>query len=154
MQFPERKAPTIFENLNDEKAARMGDRYNVSKLLEVFACREIAKHCPQSQLNVTLNFVNPGFCHSELMRNMDNIGLRVLKAMLCRSTEMGSRTLVHAGVGIGPESHGKFLSDCKIEKCAKLVEGPEGPELQRRVWAELSQALEHIQPGITKALDA
>ena len=42
-QFPERKATNIFDTLNNEKEARMSDRYNVSKLLEVFACRALAR---------------------------------------------------------------------------------------------------------------
>lgn len=37
----------------------MKDRYNVSKLLEVLACREIAKEYPVSHTKVTLNFVSP-----------------------------------------------------------------------------------------------
>lgn len=130
----------------------MDDRYNVSKLLEVFACREIAKNHPVSQTNVTLNFVNPGWCHSELMREMMNPFLVVLKKIMCRTTEVGSRTLVHAGLS-GPESHGKYLSDSRIQQCAPLVEGPEGPEVQRRVWEELASKLEEIEPGVTRVLD-
>lgn len=60
----------------------MADRYNVSKLLEVFACRQVAKEHPVSQTNVTLNFVNPGWCHSELMREMMNPVLAVLKKIM------------------------------------------------------------------------
>ena len=48
----------------------------------------------------------------------------------------------------GPESHGHYLSDCKISKNCYLVEGPEGPKVQKRVWDELSQKLERIEPGI------
>lgn len=72
----------------------MTDRYNVSKLLEVLACRQIAKEHPVSQTNVTLNFVNPGWCHSELMREMMNPVLAIVKSIMCRTTEVGSRTLV------------------------------------------------------------
>lgn len=36
----------------------MVDRYNVSKMLEVLSCREIARQHPVSQLKVTLNFVS------------------------------------------------------------------------------------------------
>ena len=125
--FPERKAPSIFTNLNDPTKARMMDRYNVSKLLEVLACREIAQKHAVSEMRVTLNFVSPGWCHSELMREIDNPVVNLLKRMLARTTEVGSRTLVHAGVA-GPETHGKYLADCKITRCSTLVEGKEGPE--------------------------
>ena len=131
----------------------MGDRYHVSKMLEVLSCREIAREHPVSQTNVTLNFVNPGWCHSELMREVKNPVINLVKKLVCRTTEVGSRTLVHAGVA-GPETHGKYLSNCRIMPCAPLVEGKNGPELQRRVWEELAAKLNEIEPGITKVLDA
>lgn len=87
------------------------------------------------------------------MREITNPVVTLLKKLLCRTTEVGSRTLVHAGVA-GPETHGKYLSDCKITACAPLVEGKEGAETQRRVWDELAKKLEDIEPGITKVLDA
>lgn len=89
----------------------MTDRYNVSKLLEVFAVREIVKEHPN--LGVTLNLVNPGWCHSELMREISNPIITLIKLVMCRTTEVGSRTLVDAGLQ-GEQSHGKFLSDCKV----------------------------------------
>ena len=122
-------------------------------MLEVLSCREITKEHPVEQLNVTLNFVNPGWCHSELMREVKNPVVNLLKKMLCRTTEVGSRTLVHAGVA-GPQTHGQYLSDCQVTPCAALVEGSEGPEMQRRVWAELAAKLNEIEPGLTKNLDA
>lgn len=131
----------------------MSDRYNVSKLLEVLACREIARLHPGSLKSVTLNFVNPGWCHSELMREVTNPIVKLLKLIMCRTTEVGSRTLVDAGLK-GEESHGQYLSDCQITRCAPLVEGPEGPELQKRVWRELSEKLETIEPGVTRNLNA
>ena len=131
----------------------MMDRYNVSKMLEVLSCREITREHPVSQMKVTMNFVNPGWCHSELMREMTNPLITLMKKLFCRTTEAGSRTLVHAGIA-GPETHGKYMSDCKVKPCAPLVEGKEGTEMQRRVWNELAAKLEEIQPGILKVLDA
>lgn len=153
-KFPEHKAPSIFDTLNNEQEARMGDRYNVSKLLEVFACRQIAKEHPVDQLKVTLNFVNPGWCHSELVREMkSNPIVPIVMALFCRSTEVGSRPLVHAGLS-GPETHGQFLSDCKVERCAPLVVQEGGAEMQQKVWTELAAKLNEIEPGVTKNLDA
>ena len=131
----------------------MQDRYNVSKMLEVLACREITRERPNSQMKVTMNFVNPGWCHSELLREITNPIVGLMKKIFCRTTEVGSRTLVHAGVA-GPETHGQYLDSCQVKPCAPLVEGKEGPEIQRRVWEELAAKLEEIQPGILKNLDA
>ena len=65
----------------------MTDRYNVSKLLEVLACREIAREHSAQKLGVTMNFVNPGWCHSELMREISNPIIWLLKKIMCRTTE-------------------------------------------------------------------
>ena len=56
--FPERRASSVFATLNDEKTARMADRYNVSKMLEVLSCREITRQHPVSEMKVTMNFVS------------------------------------------------------------------------------------------------
>ena len=62
---------------------------------------------------VIMNLVNPGLCHSALTRESP-WALEILKFFLARSTEVGSRTLVHAGTEAGAESHGKYLSSCEI----------------------------------------
>lgn len=133
----------------------MHDRYNVSKLLEVFTVRHIARNHPLSQLNVKVNTLTPGLCESELLRDV-NVFIKaiawVMKKLTARTTEVGSRTLVHGGVTAGEETHGKFMSTCHVLECAKLVEGPEGRGLEDRVWAELSEKLEAIEPGVTKNL--
>ncbi|KJX98660.1 short-chain dehydrogenase like protein [Zymoseptoria brevis] len=152
--FLERKSSSIFDTLNDRSSARMTDRYNISKLLEVFVCREIAQDHPVSQLGMTLTFVNPGLCHSELIRPDAPAVLRmfmtVMKAVLARTTEVGARTLVDASLR-GQEDHGAFFSDCEVTEVAKLV--TDEPETQTRVWRELAAKLEAIEPGVTKNLE-
>lgn len=134
----------------------MGDRYNVSKLLEVFACRRIARKNPVDRLHVTLNFLNPGLCYSELSREIQDSALgpvyRGLMFLLARTTEVGSRTLVHAGITAGQDSHGEFLSDCSVTTPAKIVTNEGGIGLEERVWQELSGKLEQIQPGVTQVV--
>lgn len=88
-------------------------RYFVSKLLEVFYCRELADHITSSdKAKIVVNFVNPGLCHSELGREA-GLGLKIAKFFLARTTEAGSRTLVSAA-SAGTESHGQYLSSCRV----------------------------------------
>ncbi|KAF2725928.1 short-chain dehydrogenase [Polychaeton citri CBS 116435] len=150
--FKEKSAPEgqIFTTLNGKETADMNDRYQVSKLLEIFALRAMVERRPASDIPVTINCMNPGFCHSELTRE-GHWRFALLKALLARSTEQGSRTLIHA-VSQGPETHGQYLSDCKIEDPAPLVLSEEGKKAQVRVWDELVQKLEAIQPGVTSNL--
>lgn len=67
-KFEEQKAPEgeLFEMLSDESIweKRKGDRYLTSKLLEVLAVQRIGELYPRDSYPVTINCVNPGFCHS------------------------------------------------------------------------------------------
>jgi hypothetical protein len=88
--------------------------------------------------------------HSELGREA-GIGFYIMKLIIARSTEVGSRTLVHAATA-GGETHGQYLSDCSITLPSPLVLSAEGHVLQKRVWDELSKKLEAIKPGVMKNL--
>lgn len=108
---------------------------------------------PVDKLQVTINCVNPGYCNSQLEREISSRIVSISKKIVARTTEVGSRTLVDASLK-GPTTHGKYLQDCKVRKCASIVEGKGGPQLQARVWAELSAELENIQPGVTAPVGA
>ena len=131
----------------------MGSRYPMTKLLEILALREIAREHPVKQLGCTLNLVNPGWCHSELAREMMTPVVAVVTKIMCRTTDAGSRTLVDAAASHGTETHGQYLSNQKISKVSPLVASPEGLDVQKRVWHELAEKLEEIQPGILRVLD-
>jgi len=152
--FPERDAqPSILAELSNEKTARMGDRYNVSKLLEVFLVREFGVRFPAETYPVTLNCLTPGWCVSQLDRDMDtsNLLLRGVKKALQRTTEVGGRTLV-AAVAAGPESHGEYMSECAVAGVAPLVTSEEGRVAQKRVWDEVCAKLEEISPGVVAGI--
>ncbi len=151
-KFPQKSAPDgqILAAVNDKITAEKNwdDQYPISKLLEVFAVRALAEQHPGSKYPVTVNCVNPGLCHSELGREYPTIGFWLIKLVLARTTEVGSRTLVHAGLS-GVESHGHYLSDCAVSSPAPLVLSQEGQVAQDRVWKELVQKLDAIRPGVT-----
>lgn len=85
--------------------------------------------------------------HSEFGREA-SAAIAVARAAFARTTEVGSRTLVNAGM-YGPQSHGQYLNDCKIGEPGKNVTGREGKLNQLRVWREMMAKLEGITPGIT-----
>ncbi|KAK3934800.1 putative short-chain dehydrogenase [Diplogelasinospora grovesii] len=150
--LPQRSAPDgqIFAAISDRSAPKevWDQQYSVSKLLEVFGVRAIAEKSPASVLPVTVNCVNPGLCHSELARDYPTWGFFLMKLFLARSTEAGSRTLVHAATQ-GAESHGQYLSEYRVREPAPFVTSPEGKVAQDRVWSELVKKLEAIKPGVT-----
>ncbi|KAF1975180.1 retinol dehydrogenase 12 [Bimuria novae-zelandiae CBS 107.79] len=152
-KLPEANAPRghIFAELNKKPAKvtteSMYMQYRVSKLLEVFGVRAIADRRAAHAIPVTVNCLTPGLCHSELSREA-GIGLVIIKFLLARSTEAGSRTLVHAGTS-GAETHGQYLSECQVALPSEYVRSSEGYDVQNRVWEELMEKLEVIKPGVT-----
>jgi len=149
-RFREKSEPSIFTALKSPKY--QSDRYNVSKLLEILTVRELAPALRASDSKIILNTLTPGFCYSELMRHAVfplNLLAWIGKFLIGRSTEMGSRTLVAAACA-GEDSHGQYMVDCKNTKPSPFVRSEEGQKVQKRVYEELLQALEEIQPGITK----
>ena len=151
-KFPQQSAPDgeIFATINDKAMAEKHwkDQYPVSKMLEIFGVRSIGEECAASVFPVTVNCVDPGLCHSELSRDYPTFKFWIMKLLLARSTECGSRTLVHAAAQ-GADSHGHYLSDCEIAAPSPVVTSKEGKEVQDRVWAELVEKLEAIKPGVT-----
>ncbi|KAI5922020.1 putative short-chain dehydrogenase [Camillea tinctor] len=156
-QFPQKTAPDgeLLATINDKATAEAhwDEQYPVSKLLVVFGVRAIAERHPISDPSfpITFNIANPGLCHSELSREHPTFAFWLFRLLLARSTEVGSRTLVHAA-SAGPETHGQYLGDCTIHPPSSVVTAPDGKELQDRVWSELVKKLDSIKPGVTANL--
>ncbi|KAF4630758.1 hypothetical protein G7Y89_g7388 [Cudoniella acicularis] len=154
-KFQERHESSVFEAFKKDKKSYLADRYNTSKLLEVLLVRSIAAAMQKSahaSEPVILNNVNPGLCHSELDKSVEGVAsyiLTIAKALIARTTEVGSRTLVHSAAA-GDESHGQYMSECKVKEPSAFVRSKEGATTQERVHREFMDILETIQPGVTK----
>ncbi|KAF2634563.1 putative short-chain dehydrogenase [Massarina eburnea CBS 473.64] len=154
--IPERKAvkegkhTNLLDALNDKKVASRGGRYPVSKLMQLLCVRELVAtlKAKGDTSGVVVNCVNPGFCHSSLTRDFAPIAYIGKILMRARSTEVGSRTLVHAA-SAGMESQGEYLSNCQVARVADWVKTEEGREWQGRVWEEVLGRLEGISPGVS-----
>lgn len=153
VQLKEWKADLVFDTLSDEKTANMPERYPASKLLEILVARQIAPKLAGS--GVILNILNPGLCHSSLQReNMSNafarLAIGIAMRIFARTTEVGSRTLV-AAAAAGPETHGAYMTNGREGNAAlsSFVKSEDGSKAQEKIWNELSEILEGIQPGVT-----
>ncbi|KAL1643101.1 hypothetical protein SLS58_005070 [Diplodia intermedia] len=162
------KEGSIFAALRDERRSDMPDRYNVSKLLEVLVVRELAASpslmggggggSPDSPYPVVVTAPNPGLCASALRRELydaekANVAVRwgvwLLERLLERPAEEGARNFVTCA-SAGAAWHGRYVSDGVPKEPAALVLSEEGAKLQRRVWEELRDILEGIEPGVTR----
>lgn len=96
----------------------LASRYPTTKLLEIYAVRQLASLRPVSDTAVVINAVSPGLCYSELDRN-GNIYLRmmlaVMRKFLARTSEQGSRNLLQAAFARS-ESHGAYCSECQVKE--------------------------------------
>lgn len=155
-RFAERESANIFEAINGETTANMEERYPLSKLLQLFAFREIAARLTESHSPIVMNAISPGLVNTELTRNAEGtvrIFMAVLKFFLGRTPEVGSRTLVHAAT-VGSESHGLYFRSCDIKRndVSEFVLSEDGKKAQKKFWGELVAKLEKISPGVTANL--
>jgi retinol dehydrogenase-12 len=123
INFKERSVANgaILTTLNDKATANMQDRYFLTKLLVMYAVRELAAQIDNSTKNsgkrqrVILNCVAPGYCATDLAHEQkDTIKFKVMEKILARKPEVGSRCIVD-GVVQGPKSHGQYLSESKVK---------------------------------------
>jgi NAD(P)-dependent dehydrogenase (short-subunit alcohol dehydrogenase family) len=93
-------------------------RYPISKLMDTLITRELASLLPVEKGKVVINASCPGLCITELDRNLTGTfkeELGKLREASGRTAEEGSRTLL-AGVALGKESHGRYMTNCKINE--------------------------------------
>jgi len=108
-------------------------------VLEVLFVRELSSRLP-TPIMVAISTVNPGFCHSRLTRNIESnpilkFGVKIHKALMARTTEVGSRTLVHPAIEPGErERHGHYLSSCEVTEECDYALSAEGKEVSKRLW--------------------
>ncbi|TVY39467.1 Short chain dehydrogenase [Lachnellula occidentalis] len=132
------KQGQMFKNLDDENMADMANRYPLSKLVLLLGFRKLAEEISRSepepgQTSVISNFVHPGYCKTDLFKSNDGgIGGRLL---LLLSVDLLKRVVEHW---------------CMELWLTKQPTGNIWPNIQERLWPELVDILDGIQPGVTK----
>jgi retinol dehydrogenase-12 len=153
---PDGKAIDTFDILSDPATADMGHssenmspRYALSKTLLHALMPQLTTRASRSGQNeqIIVNWVNPGWCASELSRYKKSTPLmqKVMFATIGRTAEQGSRTLVHA-VLAGKQTHGCYLSECCIKSESDFLRSEKGIEVGKRLWRELMERIERISP--------
>ncbi|KAH8884054.1 putative short-chain dehydrogenase [Thozetella sp. PMI_491] len=151
-EFPERKSINILSGLAVEETAQMKGRYYVSKLVQLLMIRELASLTARSTKpgDITINIVNPGFVRTEVLRHASatfHFFFKPYAKVVGRSQEEGARTILNGAEG-GKGTHGEYLSDCKVALTSDFVRSPEGNEVQKKIWSELEQILERVEPNL------
>jgi retinol dehydrogenase 12 len=108
-------------------------------VLNVFFVRELTKRLPANS-PVIVTAVNPGYCKSQLRRNLSPFPLMIdtiIEALFARTTEGGSRQLVWAavgGVGREFELRGGYVSNANLQEASDYALSDEGARVQTRLW--------------------
>lgn len=146
----------ILESLSNQSTADMPSRYFLSKLIVTQCVQEFAKLVTATSKtpydHVVVNDVNPGWCKTELFRQDDGgLGGRIGLSMIGRTSEKGSRNLVYA-IAAGKETHGQYVSECKVKQASDFVKSKKGIEIQQSIWGELMDIFEKVVPGVTEQI--
>ena len=108
-------------------------------VFNVFFVRELTKRLPANS-PVIVTAVNPGFCKSQLGRYTSPVRfmiLRIMAALLARTTEEGSRQLVWAAVGGAGrefELRGGYVNRADLHEVSDYALSDEGTAVQTRLW--------------------
>ncbi|KAF4869100.1 Short chain dehydrogenase atnD [Colletotrichum siamense] len=156
VDFIESKSEHIFKDLAVEKVARMTERYNISKVIQLQLARQLAENLTKSEKlgNIVVSVVNPGLSDTEVTRNLgwlQGIIVKVVLSLVGRAPEEASRTLVLAAEG-GPETHGQYLDDGKVDRPSEFIMSGEGIKVQKQLWKEILEKLDAIAPGIVDSI--
>lgn len=132
----------------------MDERYGTTKLLDILIVQELAERLDAASPAanpIVVNTANPGLCKSNLFRDVFRIGQFLVSALtfcIGRTSEQGSRALMAAVAG-GKESHGKYVDCGRVDDPSLFVLSEDGRATQKKVWSELLEILEGIEPGVT-----
>ncbi|KZP29625.1 hypothetical protein FIBSPDRAFT_946521 [Athelia psychrophila] len=119
----------ILDALSGPHNANMATRspgVPTSKRLEVFCVRTFAELHPADKYPIAVYTICPGYCHSELAREA-GWGLYIMKLLLARGPEVGSRGPVYA--------------------TQQVRDPPMGQKVEKGLRNELVETLEKISPG-------
>ncbi|KZO94453.1 short-chain dehydrogenase [Calocera viscosa TUFC12733] len=149
--------PDLLHSLNADKPTNKFEgfaniqRYDISKTMNVLFGHILSQHVPSSS-PLTVSTVNPGFCVSALLRDQGFM-LQIFNRLVGRSTEVGSRTLVHAAVA--PNVQGKtgvYLSSCAVTEPSDFVISKQGQETEEKLWAETVDILGKVDPEVPRII--
>ncbi|KAJ7699056.1 hypothetical protein B0H17DRAFT_927003 [Mycena rosella] len=149
--------PAVLKTLGSKEYCtpqKMGDRYPLTKLLNVFFVRALnARLAPATPLIV--NAVCPGYCYSELRRHWSGVLAlmdHLMELVLALTPEQGSRQLVWGAVA--HEAHpealcGAYISSAHVVEASDFVLSAQGAKVQDRVWDNMVEILGKIDPRVT-----
>jgi NAD(P)-dependent dehydrogenase (short-subunit alcohol dehydrogenase family) len=157
-------SPNALEAMSAEKGwSGSMPQYALSKLLLEYAVRQVAMlpsvMSTSGEAKVIVNSTCPGMCKTDLARQYTQkslfyrIAIWFMFLLIGRSAEAGSRQYVSA-ITRGRESQGKLWKDDIYFDGGRMVESAEGKKFGEKMWKELVEVMETIEPKVRSILAA
>lgn len=141
----------LFDRLSEPANTDIIWRYALSKLMDHLCFHGLVAALRDSRIDysrVVVNLVNPGWCGTELSRAKTHpLGERVAFALMGWTAEKGSRAYLHA-LAAGEESHGVYLSGCRVKGESQFVRSERGERVKEKVWRDLMIRIEKVAPEV------
>ncbi|KAF8875435.1 short-chain dehydrogenase [Infundibulicybe gibba] len=133
------------------KSPGMQGRYEISKLLNVFFVRALAKRLRDQK--IVVNAVNPGFCISGIRRELggaQKVVAGLMEKMIAFTTEEGSRQLVWAAVAGENEKslNGGYVSGSQLMEVSDFVLDQDGQKAEEDIWNETVDILDKVDSRV------
>lgn len=144
---------SLLQEYNTAENFDPDSQYTITKLFLMFAANKLAEGISSQDVIVTSTC--PGFVRTDLGRDTQFPGIKVvlaiLSAIMMRTAEQGSRTLVSATTE-GERVHGRFWKSDMVQPVAPSIAGEENKKTSLRVWNEIVDILQKDVPAVTVAL--
>ncbi|KAG6918164.1 hypothetical protein DXG01_016149 [Tephrocybe rancida] len=136
----------------------LAHRYPDTKLLDVLFYLALNEHLGADS-PVIVNGVNPGFCYSELRRDItgfQSMIARLAERLIARTSEEGSRQLIYAAVGGADDEdqlRGAYISCAQVSEASDFAIGAEGRVVRDKLWVEVVDILSAVDPRVREVTE-
>ncbi|KAF7419527.1 hypothetical protein PC9H_002118 [Pleurotus ostreatus] len=131
-------------------------RYCLTKLLNVLSTLSFNDHVSPS---IAVNSVDPGFCYSELRRDLP-FGIRMVtqffEKIVARTAEEGSRQLVWAALAKSSEEElmkGAYVTSMEVREPSDFVVGKKGKDFREELFTDTLNILSAVDPKVKPIRD-
>jgi retinol dehydrogenase-12 len=104
---------------------------------------------------IVINSLDPCFCKTGLAGELTGgfkAFFKLFELLFARTAEEGSRLVVTAA-SAGRQTHGKYMRAGAVQEYAPFITSAAGVEKSEYLWEQLSEKLEHLQPGIMASIN-
>jgi len=148
-KHPVSPTQTVFAHFDDRQIYDSMRRYGDSKLALNAFCRRLATVVSPNE--VIVNNLCPGMVATGLDKGLP-VWLRtimsIIRKFVARTVEEGGRTLIYAAVIAGPETHGKFIQNNKVDLGAPFLDEAVGKEFIDKLWTGIAAEVKEVDPKL------